>query len=173
LVLGPVAARIHQTLATEEQQAQADLEQVMRGRRYFALQRELRAWGDDPPIADHRPAGDVERFLHKAQRKVRRRLKWAPQAAEPDVAMHRARKAAKRARYAAELAEPQLGPAAHKVVKWAKKVQTRLGERQDDVVAAEFLLRVGAAAGTTPGENGFTFGILHAREIERAHQTGG
>jgi hypothetical protein len=37
-------------------------------------------------------------------------------------------------------------------------------------VAAEFLRQTGAAAGTTPGENGFTFGLLWAAEQQRREQ---
>jgi hypothetical protein len=48
-------------------------------------------------------------------------------------------------------------------------VQGRLGERQDAVIAAGFLRRVGAAAGTTPGENGFTYGLLLGLELRRGH----
>jgi CHAD domain-containing protein len=142
----------------------------MRSRRYFALLRELREWSVRPPINVDHPAAQVATFLHKAERKVRRRLKTAGHSADRDAAMHRARKAAKRARYTAELSEPELGRAARKAKKQAKKLQQRLGDRQDRVVAAAFLLRVGAAAGTTPGENGFTFGLLYERELEHARR---
>jgi CHAD domain-containing protein len=170
LVLGPVKARIDQTLTREQQQGVADLERVMRSQRYFALLRELREWSARPPITGDGPAAQVTTFLDKAERKVRQRLKAARHSADRDGAMHRARKAAKRARYTAELSEPKLGQAARKRKKQAKKIQQRLGDRQDRVVAAVFLHRVGAAAGTTPGENGFTFGLLHERELELARR---
>jgi CHAD domain-containing protein len=173
LVLGPVAARIHTTLADEQRQARAELERVMRSRRYYALLRELRAWRAQPPITGADPAGDVKRYLRGAERKVRRRLKAATRAAERDAAMHRARKAAKRARYTAELSEPALGSDARASTERAKNIQQRLGERQDHVVAADFLRRVGAVAGTTPGENGFTFGLLYEREIAAAQHIEG
>ncbi|MDT5070225.1 MAG: hypothetical protein QOK02_6380, partial [Mycobacterium sp.] len=35
---------------------------------------------------------------------------------------------------------------------------------QDTVVAIEALRRLAIAAGTTAGENGFTYGLLYARE---------
>jgi CHAD domain-containing protein len=82
--------------------------------------------------------------------------------------MHRARKAAKRLRYTAELTEPELGKKAAKAGKRAKKLQQQLGARQDSVIAAEFLLLAGRVAGTTPDENGFTFGLLYQRERDAA-----
>ncbi|HEX3335550.1 MAG TPA: CYTH and CHAD domain-containing protein [Jatrophihabitans sp.] len=170
LVLGPVRTRIDQTLTREQQHGVAELERVMRSRRYLALLRELREWSLRPPITANAPAAQVTTFLDRAERKVRRRLKVARHSADRDVATHRARKAAKRARYTAELSEPTLGRVARKRAKQAKKIQQRLGDRQDRVVAAAFLRRIGAAAGTTPGENGFTFGLLYERELELARR---
>jgi CHAD domain-containing protein len=47
-------------------------------------------------------------------------------------------------------------------------LQELLGEHQDSVISAEVLRRLGATAGTTAGENGFTFGVMHERELARA-----
>jgi CHAD domain-containing protein len=166
--LGPVAARIDRTLDAEAAAARAVISEVMRSARYFALMREVRAWRTDAPFApDNRPAEDVRRYVDAARRKVRKRLRRAPDADDPAAALHGARKAGKRARYAAELAEPALGRRAAKTVKRMKKLQNRLGDVQDSVVAAEFVRRVGAIAGTTPGENGFAFGVLWEREQQR------
>ena len=79
--------------------------------------------------------------------------------------LHRARKAAKRARYAAELIGPVDKPqTAKKTVKHYKRIQRILGEHQDSVVASDTLRRLAVTAGTTAGENGFTYGLLYARE---------
>ena len=43
-----------------------------------------------------------------------------------------------------------------------------LGDHQDGVVASATLLRLAKTAGTTTGENGFTYGLLYAREQEAA-----
>jgi CHAD domain-containing protein len=83
--------------------------------------------------------------------------------------LHRARKAAKRARYAAELCEPA-DKRAKRIIKHYKRIQSLLGDHQDTVVASEALRKMGAAAGTTPGENGFTYGMLYAREQQIARQ---
>ncbi len=169
LVLGPVSVRIHQLLDADLAQAQAALDEVMSSGRYFALIRELRAWHDEPPVHTNRPSADAAVFLDAAKRTLRRRLKKARRAGEPDAAMHRARKAAKRLRYVAELCEPELGVPASKARARAKKLQEELGARQDSVVAAEFLRRAGQVAGTAPGENGFTFGLLYEREQRGRH----
>lgn len=49
-----------------------------------------------------------------------------------------------------------------------RRLQDLLGEHQDSAVAAKLLRQLGAAAGITDGENGFTFGLLFEREQERA-----
>lgn len=163
LVVGPVAGRIHELLAAEETDATVLLAAQLRTKRHYALLAELRAWREQLPVVDDRPAADIARVLRKAERKVARRLAAAPEGGGRDEAMHRARKAAKRARYVAELARPELGKRAKTARTRMKKTQDRLGRRHDRVVAAEFLLRAGAAARM----NGFTFGVLYAHEQSR------
>ena len=166
LILGPVAARIHQTLLAEHLQADADLAALMGARRYFDLLTELRSWRAQLPIVQDGSATAVKRYVGKAEAKVRRRLRRARRD-HTDEAVHRARKAAKRARYAAELSRPALGKRGRATAKRLKKQQQRLGEHQDGAVAAEFLRRVAAVAGVTAGENGFTFGLMYERERSR------
>ena len=174
-MLGPVSARLEQTLNKDLADAQRALATALRGRRYLALLTELQAWSVDPPLtgAHARPARRVESYLRRASRKLDRRLAEAERLPDHDPrrndAFHRARKAAKRARYTAELARPVLGKPALTSLKTAKKLQSELGHRQDAVVGAAFLRRLGAVAGTTPGENGFTFGVLLAHETRRGH----
>jgi CHAD domain-containing protein len=167
LVLGPVAARIGEALAREESDALHALSTVMRGERYFALLAQLRAWREEPPLVGDEPARHIARYLTRAQRRVARRVAAAAHATDRDQALHRARKAAKRARYLAELAVPELGRHAEAVRDQMKATQDRLGLRQDGLIAAEFLHRHGAAAGAA-GENGFTYGLLYERELTRA-----
>ncbi len=146
----------------------------MRSRRYLALLRELRDWHDNPPYVAglDRTAKDVAIYLKGAEHKVRKRLKRATRLGEEveDEALHRARKAGKRARYTAELSEPVLGERASATVAQATALQDVLGEHQDSVVATAFLRRLAAKAGTTPGQNGFTFGVLWAQEQQRGHR---
>jgi hypothetical protein len=60
-----------------------------------------------------------------------------------------------------------MGKQATKTVKTAKKLQTLLGEHQDSVVSAAFLRRLGAQAGVEMSHNGFTYGILLAKEWQQ------
>jgi CHAD domain-containing protein len=79
------------------------------------------------------------------------------------------RKAAKRLRYATEVAAPALGTNAKRLVKRVKEVQELLGEHQDSVVARGLLRELGAAA-SAEGGNGFAFGWLLRDEQARAEQ---
>ena len=60
------------------------------------------------------------------------------------------------------------GPPPRKSEKHFKKIQRVLGEHQDSVVASDVLRRFALTAGTTAGENGFTYGLLYAREQQIA-----
>jgi CHAD domain-containing protein len=94
-------------------------------------------------------------------------------AGEPtNVALHAARRAAKRSRYAAEAATPAVGKQAKRYGKQIKKIQSSLGDHQDAVIARNTLREIGVRA-HLEGENAFTFGLLHEhnstaiRESER------
>ena len=73
------------------------------------------------------------------------------------------RKAAKRARYVLEAAEPALGKDTRKLRKRVKAVQSLLGDHHDTVVARAVLRELGGQA-QVDGANGFTFGVLYAEE---------
>ncbi|MDQ3732989.1 MAG: CYTH and CHAD domain-containing protein [Actinomycetota bacterium] len=168
-VLGPVVARIHTELGQDQAEAWQRLQVELTGPRYVALLNSVAAWIRNPPLtptADSKPAV-LAKMVDKAVRKVRRRLTQATDSADVDL-LHSARKAAKRARYAAELTEPVTGKAAHKLVTRYKHLQELLGDHQDSLVSADLLRRLGAKAGTFPGENGFTFGLLYQRVSEEA-----
>ncbi|MDP9094767.1 MAG: CYTH and CHAD domain-containing protein [Actinomycetota bacterium] len=172
VVVGPVSERIDRMLGSQRDQAQAVVAKAMNGPRYFALVRELKAWRDDPAFVNGcEPEGSVASRVRAASKKVTTRVRSA--AGQPDVheALHRARKAAKRARYVAELAEPSMGKSARRLVTAAKSMQERLGGHQDSVIASQFLIRAAREAGSAPGESSFTFGILWAREQEAARKT--
>ena len=49
-----------------------------------------------------------------------------------------------------------------------KRIQRVLGDHQDSVVASGALRQFALTAGTTPGENGFTYGLLYGREQQIA-----
>ena len=168
LVMGPVAARIEGDLLAEQLRHLEHAMTVLDGDRYRALMATLARWRTDPPFTGPADSRSVRKATRKAGRKANTRLTAAVTGTD-DAALHRARKAAKRARYAAELARPVLGKKkAKKKAKKYKKIQTVLGEHQDSVVAAETLRTLGARASTTPGENGFAFGLLYGLERQAA-----
>jgi CHAD domain-containing protein len=80
-----------------------------------------------------------------------------------DEALHSTRVRAKRARYAAEVAEPLIGKRARKFVERARKFQDVAGENQDAVVAEQRLRRL---ARDGPGV-AFVAGRLAERQRER------
>jgi len=166
-VLGPVAAHIESTLHQERARYLQRVTEALRTERHLALLDTLDRWRTDPPFTEpaEQPASELRRYVKQAERKLYRRLGQSH--GDPE-ALHRARKAGKRLRYAAELSEPVLGKKAARLVQQGKKLQTQLGEHQDSVVSAEFLRRLGAAAGTSGEQNGFTYGILLAAEWQRA-----
>jgi CHAD domain-containing protein len=168
IVFGPVAARIDESLHGEELKARVRLDRTMRGQRYLALLIELDAWRNEPPVTKraNRKQKSAASYLEHAERALSKRLRLASHSDEESL--HRARRAAKRLRYAAELCRPALGQPARRTAARAEKLQTRLGEFVDSAVACEVLLRLGRATARVPDENGFTFGLLYEAEHERA-----
>lgn len=169
LVLGPVQQHIDAHLHAMRQRAWERLQQELTGRRYLDLLAEVAAWTDETPFTGRadRPASEVVRASRRARRTVARRLRAANRSGDVDQ-LHRARKAAKRARYAAEAARSVTGDSAVREADRYRRLQDLLGEHQDSVVSARLLRELGAAAGVGRGENGFTFGLLYQREQQRA-----
>ncbi|HZB51746.1 MAG TPA: CHAD domain-containing protein [Mycobacteriales bacterium] len=90
-----------------------------------------------------------------------------PGTIDRNTALHEARKAAKRARYAAEAVAPVAGAPATRLAKGMEDVQELLGAHHDSVVTRELLLRSGLAA-QAAGESAFTYGLLYERESAAA-----
>ena len=153
---------IRNHLASVERPARARVTEAMDSARYLSMMAEVRRWGSDPPTAPGYTVDDLARRAKKAARKADRRLARAADGHD-DTALHSARKAAKRARYAAELLHP-LKSSAKRTVKQYKKIQSVLGDHQDTVVASDILRRLGASMGAPADRNGFTYGLLYARE---------
>ena len=99
--------------------------------------------------------------MSRAKRKADKRLRKAGDDVER---LHRARKALKRLRYAAELGEP-VDSALSDIASEAKHLQTVLGDHQDAIVAAEFL---STAASSNGAGSAFTYGVLMANELALA-----
>jgi CHAD domain-containing protein len=172
LILGPVPSRVRNDLQAIEFPARAQVAEAMDSPRYLAIMAALRTWRTAPPVDPEMTTKELVKRARKAERKADRRLAAALGDDDADDAMlHRARKAAKRARYAAELCADAGGSKQTKrTAKHYKRFQSVLGDHQDTVVASAVLRRMALSAGTTVGENGFTFGLLFGREQQLADE---
>ena len=168
LVLGPVRRRAGLELQASARGGLGRLRAALSSPRYYRLLDDLDELAAGLPMTKKakQPAdGTVPSLVgHQLQRVLR-----AAAAAdgtdgdELERALHDVRKAAKRARYAAESAVPVVGRKASRLASRMEDVQDLLGEHQDAVTARTLHRELGAAAHAA-GENGFTFGILRAEE---------
>jgi CHAD domain-containing protein len=179
LVLGPVQARLVTAQGTRYRKAHDTVRSELDGTRYFALLEALDRLIAEPPLTE-RAAGSADAVLlplaAKSWRRMRRRHDAAAavdRTREPerhDAALHELRTAARRARYAGEALAPVHG---RRATTWAARmeaVQETLGAHHDSVVIRARLRELGVAA-HLDGENGFTYGRLHALEQARAEAT--
>lgn len=159
LVVGPVEARIQQHLGHDTSDALERVRGALDGDRYARLLAEV-----DALVADATDRGDawVRKRVRRALRRADRMLDGADAAEghEREVRLHEARKAYKRARYAAE---PFDRKPARRLAKRLKALQDVLGVHQDTVVTRAVLRDLGMRA-FREGGNAFTYGLLHARQ---------
>ncbi|MGW0787343.1 CYTH and CHAD domain-containing protein [Streptomyces sp. NPDC002911] len=169
LLLGPVRARLKLTSVARRTGSRQRVTSVLDTERYLVLLDSLDALLADPPLlpaAARSPRDALPRAVLKDYERLATRVGQAldqPPGEDRDVAMHEARKAAKRVRYAAEAARPALGKPAKRFAKRMKSVQSVLGDHQDSVVARN-ALRTLAAQAHGAGESAFTWGLLYGRE---------
>ncbi len=171
LLHGPVRERVVSTYDARAREGMAGAVEVLDGERYTALLVALRSIVEQPPLVLAGEPSDktMAKRLRVQARRVGRRLdevRVAESAQTRELAWHEARKAAKRLRYAAEVARPQLGKPTKRLVREAEEVTEVLGERQDTVVLREHLLALAEEA-EAAGEPTFTYGLLHARQEAR------
>ena len=146
--------------AKEDQSAVDD---VLASQRYFDLRSALDDLVASPPWSAKadKPAREVlPRLVRKEGKRVRRRRR----ADDP----HELRKAVKRLRYAYELVEPAWGKKARRPRQAARELTRVLGDRQDTLVAREWLVELSSDA-TGRKESAFVFGRLHM--LEEQHET--
>lgn len=168
-------------LARAEREALSRAREALDGDRYLDLLDALDAFLADAPLSPRgrrRADEEVPRVLAAEHRRLARRTRVALKAlrgaatsgaTDPDPLdepLHEARKAAKRARYAAETAVPALGKRAARLARRWEAVQEVLGERQDSAVTRARLGELAEAA-TAAGHDALVLGRLHLRE-ERA-----
>src|SRR5271165_3070709 len=176
LVVGPVQARITAHFTAQLTQARKTALDTLDGQRYLRLLDNLDMLLADPPLTPlaEREAGEaLAKPVRRAARRLQRALAAVPGAQDRDTAIHQARKATKRARYAAEAAAPALGSTASRQAAQAKELQQLLGDHHDSVVARTVLLDLAQRA-RAAGEDTFTYGLMYqhqacqAADIEQA-----
>lgn len=168
-LLGPVAARVDAHFARAGADAKAIVLKALDSERYTALLGSVDALIADPPLG---PAGQetggaaLKAAVASSYRATRRRMRRAlaaPAGRDRDVALHQARKAAKRTRYAAEAVSAEAGPDARRFAGRMQRVQSVLGDHQDTVIARELERSLGVAAHVA-GENAFSYGVFYERD---------
>ncbi|MCX5378371.1 CYTH and CHAD domain-containing protein [Streptomyces sp. NBC_00091] len=169
LLTGPVRSRLRTWNGSRRAGSRRRALAALDNDRHLALIDTLEGLLADPPLLSGaaKPAGKalpkaVRRDYGRLAARVDHSLSLDP-GEDRDHALHDARKAAKRARYAAEAAKPALGKSAEKLAKAMKSVQTLLGEHQDSVVART-ALRDLARQAHGAGEPSFTWGLLYGHE---------
>ena len=170
LVAGPVQARITAHFTAELAQARQTALAALDGQRYLRLLDDLDALLAEPPLtplATRKAGKALAKPVRRAARRLQNALAAVPAAGDRDAAIHEARKATKRARYAAEAAVPALGRRASRQAAQAKELQQLLGDHHDSVVARTVLLELAGKA-RAAGEDTFTYGLMHQRQAGQA-----
>ncbi|MER5626612.1 CYTH and CHAD domain-containing protein [Streptosporangium sp. NPDC002544] len=170
LIVGPVRARLSSDLLDDEHEALDRIRDALGSERYFALLDALDDLIATPVLtkAAGRPAETLKAVAAKSWHRVARAYDTAlsiEDPAERELAMHEVRKAAKRARYTAEV------PGMKKLAKRAETVQEALGTHMDGVVAQE-RLAAEAANARLAGEDTYTYGVLTGVERAGAERAG-
>ncbi|MEU1283298.1 CHAD domain-containing protein [Kitasatospora sp. NPDC005856] len=160
-----VAAALERWGAAEYRRIRPEVVAALDSPRRRALGDALAVLLADPPLrprAGRSAVPELSRIAAREQHRTAERVRTALGAApgERSVALHEARKAAKRARYAGETAALAVGARAERYARRMKAVQDVLGEHQDAVVAASTLAEH-AAGGGEP----FGYGVLYGRQL--------
>jgi CHAD domain-containing protein len=174
LVLGPVSATVTEILAPRNGAARRAAVRALDSPRYLALLDDLDALTAAPPDepAAAGPARALRADVARAYRRLRRRAKIAqglPDGPELDAALHETRKAAKRARYAADALVPSAGKPARRFAAQMKALQSVLGDHHDTVVARAAIRDLGVRAHLA-GSNAFTFGLLYELDASQGRE---
>ena len=153
----PIAVRIRERLGADVEHHRDTLGAALDDTRYLQLLDDLDALVGDSSAG---AAGSAER--RRARKAVEKADRMLDEATD-DEHLHEARKEFKRARYAVEVFVPVVGGPAKALAKRLTELQDVLGEHQDSTVARQ-LLRDLAGEANAAGENGFPYGVLHARQ---------
>lgn len=173
-----LSAHAREEFESRHARAHRQVVEVLRSDRYLALLDRLEELAAAPPWTERagHPADEVlpARVRHEWKR-VRSRMRDVDEVAAGSRAeeerLHSVRKAARRARYAAEAVAPVHGADADAFAKAMKKLQGTLGEHHDSVLLQAELDQV--ATGQSDGHVAFGYGRLHAHEARRAERARG
>lgn len=155
-------------------EAHAALLVTLDSERYRRLVLALHDLLGPPPLTEQAadPAGEVlpdrVRRAYKRLRRVVRAARYQRGGPRRSHLLHKARKAAKRARYAAEVLAPVFGQDAARFARAMEEVQEELGERQDSVVLRDRLRTLARHAPSR--EAAFGYGRLDAAEERRGQR---
>jgi CHAD domain-containing protein len=171
VVAADAVAWLEGELGERQRVAVGALRQAQAGDRYATLIAALAAAASPSLTGSPRPAGVVlPGLVRRACRRMDRAARRVDVAGSQESRAHRlhdVRKAAKRARYAAELCAPALGAPAADLAARMESVQEVLGERQDGAHAQQVLLELMSAPGAR-GPEGFVCGALWSAEQQLA-----
>ncbi len=155
--------RLRARLVSERTRDRNVLLDAMRSERYFRLLDALAEATEAPAGEDPKPLAEIAGRAFTKLRKAAKELPRRP----TDEELHAVRIDTKRARYAAELAAPDLGKKGVKFVDRAKVLQDVIGDHQDAVVAEDRLRELALRGG---GKTGLAAGRLVERQRQRKRE---
>jgi len=161
---GHAVAELAAQLDVESDEARGRLVLDMRSDRYIALMERLVDAARNPSVIDaaQKPATEVVAAMAARDWKRLRKAVTALGDDPADAELHQVRILTKRARYAAEAAEPVLGKRAARFAAALTEVQDLLGDHQDSVTAQQWLRRA------AEGSQAFVAGELSTLERDVA-----
>jgi CHAD domain-containing protein len=161
--LAAALAGLDHELAQRHSRAHEALTQALDSPRYAELMAALTAFASDPPWAPKRTRRHtLPALVGRACSRVDSTAAIAEgvlDLAGPEL--HEVRKAAKRARYAAEVAVPLAGAPAQALARRMEDLQEVLGRHQDSLMAREL---IGDLAGRMPERQAYALGLLTGLE---------
>jgi len=172
LDVGPETARIDRELAERYRTAHEAVLVELNGTRYLELVLALERLVASPPFTDRAgraAAKEIPRVVRHTRRRVERAVSALAGDGDRDPLLHEVRKAAKRARYAAEASAGLVGRKAEVFARRMEDIQEILGRHQDGVVSRAELRGMGMRAHDA-GETGFTYGLLYGIELAHAER---
>ncbi len=166
---------LRSSLLERHTSALTDLDAVMSSDRYAALLDRLREFVADPPWTEKAHKRIRGAYGVRAEREMRRLGRRMHAADDPALsheeraeALHDARKAAKRVRYAVEPLIPVYGEPAAALRTRLKALQSALGHHQDTVVTRTYLLDLSRSASPLDPVAALLAGALVERETREA-----